>query len=141
MPVLYLIEQGTTLHKSGDVFTVTKKGEVLQEIRAIEVAQIIVLGNIDLTTPAINYILKQGIDCVFCNSYGRYHGRLVSTESKLGVKKTLYYPPGGREGRGLSDSQMSFVAPRARGSGLVESVRLLCGPGYAKERIFCGGVR
>lgn len=85
MPVLYLIEQGTTLHKKGDVFTVTQKGELLQEIRAIEVEQIIVLGNIDLTTPAINYILRQGIDCVFCNSYGRYHGRLISNESKLGI--------------------------------------------------------
>ena len=85
MPVLYLLEQGTTLHKKGDVFTVSRKDEIIRAIRAIEVEQIIVLGNVDLTTPAINYILKQGIDCVFCNSYGRYHGRLVSTESKLGI--------------------------------------------------------
>jgi len=85
MPVLYLIEQRATLHKKGDVFTVVKNKEVLQEIRAIEVEQIIVLGNTSLTTPAVNYILRQGIDCVFCNSYGRYHGRLISNESKLGI--------------------------------------------------------
>jgi CRISP-associated protein Cas1 len=83
MPVLYLVEQGTTLHKNGDVFTITKKDNVLQAVRAIEVEQIVVLGNIDLTTPVINYILQQGIDCVFCNSYGKYHGRLLSSESRM----------------------------------------------------------
>jgi CRISPR-associated protein Cas1 len=85
MPVLYLLEQGAVLHKKGDVFIITLKKEVLQEIRAIEVEQIVILGNIDITTPAISYILSQGIDCIFCNSYGRYHGRLISNESKLGI--------------------------------------------------------
>lgn len=85
MTILYLLEQGTTLHKDGDVLTVIKKGSVLQEIRAIEVEQIIVLGNVNLTTPVVNYILSKGIDCVFCNSYGKFHGRLISTESKLGL--------------------------------------------------------
>jgi len=45
----------------------------------------VVLGNIGLTTPVIGYLLEQGIDCVFCNSYGKYHGRLVSTESRFGL--------------------------------------------------------
>jgi CRISPR-associated protein Cas1 len=85
MPVLYLLEQGSTLHKDGEVFTVTKDGEVLQKIHAIEVEQVIIFGNVNLTTPVINYLLQHGIDCVFCNSYGKYHGRLISTESKFGL--------------------------------------------------------
>jgi len=85
MPVLYLLEQGSTLHKDGGLFTITKDNNVLQEIHAVEVEQIIVLGNVNLTTPVINHILQRGIDCVFCNSYGRYHGRLISTESKFGL--------------------------------------------------------
>ena len=84
MPVLYLLEQGSTLRKEGDVFVVTKNDIELQRVRAIEVEQVIVFGNINLTTPVINYILEHGIDCVFCNSYGNFHGRLVSTETRLG---------------------------------------------------------
>lgn len=84
MAVLYLLEQGSTLHKDGGVLTVTKNDAVLQEIHAIEVEQIIIFGNINLTTPVISYILESGTDCVFCNSYGKYHGRLISTESKFG---------------------------------------------------------
>ena len=85
MPVLYLLEQGSTLHKDGELFTVTKDGEVLQKIHAIEVEQIIIFGNVNLTTPVINHILEKGIDCVFCNRYGKFHGRLISTETRLGL--------------------------------------------------------
>jgi CRISPR-associated protein Cas1 len=85
MPVLYLLEQGSTLHNDGEVFTVTKDDNVSQKIHAIEVEQIIIFGNVNLTTPVINYLLQRGIDCVFCNSYGKYHGRLISTESKFGL--------------------------------------------------------
>jgi len=85
MPVLYLLDQGSTLHKDGEVFTITKDGKVLGKIPAIKVEQVVILGNINLTTPVIHYLLQQGIDCVFCSSYGKFHGRLISTESKFGL--------------------------------------------------------
>ena len=85
MPVLYLTEQGATLKKEGDCFLITKDGQVFQEVPAMKVEQIIVLGNVNLTTPVIHYLLKEGIECVFCSSYGKYHGRLFSNESKFGA--------------------------------------------------------
>lgn len=85
MPVLYLTEQGAVVRKEGEVLVVEKDGEVLEKVPAIKVEQVVVLGNISLTTPVIHYFLRQGIDCVFCSSFGRYHGRLVSNESTLGV--------------------------------------------------------
>jgi len=85
MPVLYLTEQGATLRKEGDLLVISKEGQELKRVPAIKVEQVVVLGNINLTTPAISYLLEHGIDCVFCNSYGKYHGRLVSTESRYGL--------------------------------------------------------
>ncbi len=85
MPVLYLLDQGSTLHKDGDIFTITKEGKVLEKIPAIKVEQVVIFGNVNLTTPVIHYFLQQGIDCVFCSSYGKFHGRLISTESKFGL--------------------------------------------------------
>jgi len=85
MPVLYLLEQGATVHKDGDLFTITKEGNVLQKVPAIKVEQVVVFGNVNLTTPVVHYLLQQGIDCVFCSSYGKFHGRLISTESKFGL--------------------------------------------------------
>jgi CRISP-associated protein Cas1 len=130
MPVLYLLEQGTVLHKKGEVFTITRKDEILQEIRAIEVEQIIVMGNIDLTTPVINYILSRGIDCVFCNSYGRYNGRMISTESSLGIlrlnqAKTILNPARKLDiarsfVRGKLHNQCTLVKRYQRETGLAE---------------------
>ena len=85
MPVLYLTEQGATLRKDADTLVVTKDGQMLQEFPALKVEQVVVFGNINLTTPAIHYMLREGIDCVFCSSYGKYHGRLFSTESRFGL--------------------------------------------------------
>ncbi|MEW6141529.1 MAG: CRISPR-associated endonuclease Cas1 [Chloroflexota bacterium] len=85
MAVLYLVEQGASLHKDSDVLSVTKDSTVLQRIPAAKVEQVVIFGNINITTPVIHYLLEQGIDCVFCSSTGRYHGRLLSTESKYGL--------------------------------------------------------
>jgi len=90
MPVLYLLEQGSTLRKEGDVFVVTKDDEELQRVRAIEVEQIIIFGNINLTTPVIAYILEHDIDCVFCNSYGKFHN-LISLHGIEGAAATAYF--------------------------------------------------
>lgn len=85
MPVLYLVEQGSTLKKDGDTFRVTKDDKVLTTIPASKVEQVVIFGNIHITTPVIHHLLLEGIDCAFCSSTGRYHGRLFSTESRYGL--------------------------------------------------------
>jgi CRISPR-associated protein Cas1 len=85
MAVLYLAEQGATLRKQGDTLVVTKDDQDLQVIPASKVEQVVIFGNVNITTPVIHYLLDQGIDCVFCSSLGKYHGRLFSTESKFGL--------------------------------------------------------
>lgn len=85
MPVLYLTEQGAVLRKEAELFVLTKDKEVLQKIPGPKVEQVVIFGNIGLTTPVIHHLLQEGIDCVFCSSYGKYHGRLFSTESRYGL--------------------------------------------------------
>ena len=91
MPVLYLVEQGATLRKDSLTFVVTKDNQVLQKIPASKVEQVVLFGNINLTTPVIHYLLDQGIDCAFCSSTGKYHGRLISTESKFGLLRQAQF--------------------------------------------------
>ncbi|MFC1968567.1 CRISPR-associated endonuclease Cas1 [Chloroflexota bacterium] len=91
MPVLYLVEQGATLRKKGDTLTVTKNESDLQVIPASKVDQVVIFGNVNITTPVIHYLLDEGKDCVFCSSTGRYHGRLFSTESKYGLLRRAQF--------------------------------------------------
>ena len=85
MPVLYLVEQGATVHKEGDNFLVVKEGVALQKVPAAKVEQVVVFGNVHLTIPVLHTLLLQGVDCVFCSSTGRFHGRLLSQESGFGL--------------------------------------------------------
>ena len=91
MPVLYLAEQGATIRKKGDTLVVTKNDSDLQVIPASKVDQVVIFGNVNITTPVIHYLLDEGKDCVFCSSTGRYHGRLFSTESKYGLLRRAQF--------------------------------------------------
>lgn len=91
MAVLYLVEQGSTVRKDRQTFSITKDGAVLQKVPINKVDQVVLFGNIGLTTPVIIYLLEQGIDCVFCSSTGKYHGRLFSTESNFGLLRQAQF--------------------------------------------------
>ena len=91
MPVLYLAEQGATIRKKGDTLVVTKNESDLQVIPASKVDQVVIFGNVNITTPVIHYLLDEGKDCVFCSSTGRYHGRLFSTKSKYGLLRRAQF--------------------------------------------------
>lgn len=91
MPVLYLAEQGATIRKKGDTLVITKNESDLQVIPTSKVDQVVIFGNVNITTPVIHYLLDEGKDCVFCSSTGRYHGRLFSTESKYGLLRRAQF--------------------------------------------------
>jgi len=49
----------------------------------IHVDQVVVVGNIQLTTPAVALLLQKDIDVVFLSSHGRFRGRLMTTGSRF----------------------------------------------------------
>lgn len=79
---LYVTEQGSTLSRKGERLVVEKAGETLADIPASKVLRVFIFGNINITTPAIAYLLREGKDVAFLSSRGRYYGRLISNESK-----------------------------------------------------------
>jgi len=82
MACLYVIEQGAEVTKQGNRIIVRKFGTELQSVPAFKVEQIILMGNIQITSQAIKFLLTEGIDTVFLTINGKYRGRLVSTFSK-----------------------------------------------------------
>ncbi len=81
MATLYLTEQGTWVQKENQRFIIqvskTQKLEVLMR----EVHNIMIFGNIQLSTPAINACLKNQIMVLFLNQSGMYNGHLWTLES------------------------------------------------------------
>jgi CRISPR-associated protein Cas1 len=83
MPPLYIVEQGVTLKKKGERLIVTKGGEVLVEAPLPKVDQVIVMGNVQVTTQVISALLASHIDLVFLTAGGRYKGRLMGATPGL----------------------------------------------------------
>jgi CRISP-associated protein Cas1 len=66
---LYIQEQGVSLGKSGDVLTVSRKGEAFRKVKLIDVSQVSVFGSVQITAQALREIINAGIPvCHF--SYG-----------------------------------------------------------------------
>lgn len=71
---LYLLEHGTVLGKESERFTLKKKGRTVQEVPAIKVDQIMVFGNCQLTTQAMNFCLGESIPIYLLSGQGRFNG-------------------------------------------------------------------
>jgi CRISPR-associated protein Cas1 len=76
------MEQGLTLGSEGEEFEIRKGEAVIEKVRAAEVSEVLVFGNIHLTPHCVSIILTRGIDAVFLTAGGRYRGRLVGPVSK-----------------------------------------------------------
>ncbi len=67
---------------SGERILIKKGRSVIRWFHAMDVEQILLLGNISLTAPVVTYLLKNRIDTVFLSYYGKYKGRLVGEFGK-----------------------------------------------------------
>ncbi|MEQ8961327.1 MAG: CRISPR-associated endonuclease Cas1 [Coleofasciculus sp. C2-GNP5-27] len=80
MAAIYLIEQGTTIYKEYQRFIIYVSEKPKLEVPIRDVQQILVFGNIQLSTPVMQVCLREQIAVVFLSQSGRYHGHLWSSE-------------------------------------------------------------
>lgn len=78
---LYLIEQGCRLSREGQRLVVTKDDKVITQASTLQISQVILFGNIQITTPAVQLLLAEGIEVVYLTQQGRFYGRLVGEPS------------------------------------------------------------
>jgi CRISP-associated protein Cas1 len=91
MSTLYLIEQGSSLHKADNRLVVEHNGKTIKSIPEFKVERVVVFGNIQITTQAIFFLLNNQIDTVFLTSHGMLKGRLTPIESKNSPLRVAQY--------------------------------------------------
>ncbi|MDD3535989.1 MAG: CRISPR-associated endonuclease Cas1 [Candidatus Cloacimonetes bacterium] len=82
MAVVYIADQGALVCKKNDRLYVYKAQQLLRWFHTKDLAQLILVGNVALSTPTITYLLKHRIDTVFISYYGKYKGRLIGEFGK-----------------------------------------------------------
>lgn len=98
MSTLYLTEQRATVRLEGDCLHVRipedkAAGREARQVRVplIKIDQVVVLGNVTLTTPALAALLERRVEVAFCSTHGRFHGRLSPPLSKNAPLRLAQY--------------------------------------------------
>ncbi len=89
--VLYVDESGCAIKKTGERILVVKENDVLRDIPLIHLGQVVISGNVNLTTPAMQTLLHEGIPVVFLSAYGRYHGALTPQVSRNSLLRSTQH--------------------------------------------------
>ena len=82
MTTVYVNEQGAVVRKRGERLVVTKEDRELDQIRLVNLDQMVVVGNVQLTTPAVAKLMESNIDVIFLTRYYKYVARIVAYGSK-----------------------------------------------------------
>ncbi len=81
MSFLYVTERGATINLSGGNLVVNVHDEKKEDIPKETVDAILIFGNSQLTTQAMQFCLNKGINVSFFSETGKYYGQLSSENS------------------------------------------------------------
>jgi CRISP-associated protein Cas1 len=70
----YVQEQGAKVGKSGERLNVTKLGGNVGSVRLIEVSQVVLIGNVQVSSQALHLLMEKSIPVVHFSTGGWFHG-------------------------------------------------------------------
>ncbi len=82
MSTIYLIATSGKLSKKGETLRLQIDDHSVKTIFPFKTEQLVLIGNIDISTPALKLLMRHKIDTVFVNKNGRFNGRLAFTSGK-----------------------------------------------------------
>ena len=78
MATLYVTESGSCIEREYDRIIITQQNEVLDAIPIRKLEDVVLFGNIGVTTPALNMLLENGVNLCFLSRNGKIRGILKS---------------------------------------------------------------
>lgn len=91
MSVVYVSEQGAFLRKSAGKYVVTFKDKEIFSVPENSVERVVVLGNVQVSTQAINELLQNGTELIFLSLNGKFKGILEPGYSKNTFMRIAQY--------------------------------------------------
>jgi len=82
MPTLYVTEPGARVEKDHGRLQVTKEDEVLASVPLAQVSEVVLVGGVGVTTPAMLTLLENGCGLTLITSTGHMRGRLRPAEAR-----------------------------------------------------------
>jgi CRISPR-associated protein Cas1 len=118
MATLYLNEQQSIVKKRDGYLIVQYPDKRTVEVPLIKVSQVVVSGDVTLTTPALHTLLELGIEVCFLSMYGHFRGRLSPP-----VTKNIFLRR--EQHRAHADAQRAVEIAQACVRGKLENMRTM----------------
>lgn len=118
MATLYLTEQQSIVKKRDRFLIVQYPDKHTVEVPLIKVSQVVVLGDVTLTTPAMHTLLEMGIEICFLSMYGHFRGRLSPPVAKNAALRREQY-------RAYLEKERGLCAAKACVKGKLENMRTM----------------
>ena len=80
--VLYLQEQGAYVSKRSEHLIVKKHSEEIQRVPIVGVQQVVIFGNVQITTQALGTLATLGVPLIYLTMYGRFVAATMPTIAK-----------------------------------------------------------
>ncbi|MBI2917269.1 MAG: CRISPR-associated endonuclease Cas1 [Chloroflexi bacterium] len=119
MPNLYVTEQGARLEREYDRLLVVKDAAVLLDVPAIKVNEVVLVGRIGVTTPALQMLLERDIGVVLVSRLGEFLGRLSGDRASNTALRRAQY-------RRADEPEFCLGVARAVAWGKVWNCRVRC---------------
>lgn len=81
MTSVYVKEQGAKVQKRGERLVISKQGRTLEEFPLNQVDQVVLMGNVQITTQTMVTLAQRQVDVAFLSSYGKFRLRLEADQS------------------------------------------------------------
>ncbi|GAB4520264.1 MAG: CRISPR-associated endonuclease Cas1 [Anaerolineae bacterium] len=101
MTVLYVQQQGAVVRRHAEQIQVIHKQQVLSSLSVREVEQVVLYGNVQITTQAAALLLQHQVDVVFLSYRGSYRGRLSQGGARYARLRHAQLQLSGDEARSL----------------------------------------
>jgi len=85
------MEKEISLKKEGERLIAFKNGTKLRDIPILNLEQVVIIGNVNLTSPVIALLLENNIEICYLSYYGRFRGRLMPEFSKNSLLRIKQY--------------------------------------------------
>ena len=114
MSILYLHHNGDKLRYKTNRFIVERDEKCTFSIPFSEVHSIVVVGNVEVTTPALHHIFRLGIDMTYLSVHGNFYGKIYENHSKNVPLKIAQY-------RNADDKRFCLIMACAFANGKIHN--------------------
>ncbi|MCK4257660.1 MAG: CRISPR-associated endonuclease Cas1 [Halanaerobiales bacterium] len=83
--VLYITTNDVEISKKYNRLIIKEEEKVIKEVPIIKIRKVVLLGRVNLSHPVIALLLKNNIEVVYLNYYGKYEGTLIPSTNKNGI--------------------------------------------------------